>query len=122
MSEIVPRNKVAKQGVQGVVSLAGGIGALVLAGISGGVHPILGIIVGGALTLCGLALSGSKSERGAGIITTVIGAATLIASLPVLHSIFGWLVHGVMFGAGVILVGLGGWSLFKFFRGVKSRS
>jgi hypothetical protein len=110
---------VSKQGVQGVVSLAGGVGAFILAGVSGG---ILGIIIGGVLTVAGLALSGSKHERGAGIITTVVGAATIAASLPVLHGIFGGLVHGLMIGAGIILVGLGGWSLFKFFRGLKSRS
>ncbi len=119
MSDVVPRSKVAKQGVQGIVSLAGGVGAFILAGITGG---FLGIIIGGVVTVAGVLLSGSKHERGAGIITTVVGAATLVASLPVLHSIFGWLVHGVMVGAGIILVGLGGWSLFKFFRGLKSRS
>jgi hypothetical protein len=114
MSDVVPRSKVSKQGVQGVVSLAGGVGALVLASIGG----LPGIIIGGVITVAGVLLSGSKHERGAGIITAVVGAATVVASI----GIFGGLVHGLMYGAGIILVGLGGWSLFKFFRGLKSRS
>jgi hypothetical protein len=115
MSDIVPRSKVSKQGVQGVVSLAGGIGAFVLAAISNG---FLGIIIGGVVTVAGLLLSSSKHERGVGVVITVVGAVTVAASF----GIFGWLVHGLMYGAGAILVGLGGWSLFKFFRGLKSRS
>jgi hypothetical protein len=116
MSDIVPREKLTKQATQGVVSVAGGIGAFVLAGIT--VHPVLGIIVGAVITIAGLALSGSKHDRGPGVITTIVGAATLVASF----GLFGGLVHGVLIGGGVILVGLGVYSLVRFFRGMKSRT
>jgi hypothetical protein len=120
MNDIVPRSTLARQGVQGVISIAGGIGSFILAGITG--HPIIGILVGGALTVCGLALSGSKKDRAPGIITTVAGVATLAASIPVISGIFGGLVHGTLIGAGVVLLGVGAWSLFKFIRGLKTRT
>jgi hypothetical protein len=120
MSDIVPREKLTKQATQGVVSVAGGIGAFVLAGITA--HPLLGIIVGGVITIAGLALSGSKHERGSGVVTTVVGVATLAASVPLLSRVFGGLVHGVLIAGGIILVGVGAYSLFKFFRGMKSRT
>jgi hypothetical protein len=116
MSDIVPREKLTKQATQGVVSIAGGVGAFVLAGIT--VHPVLGIIVGALITIAGLALSGSKHERGSGVVTTIVGAATLAASI----GLFGGLVHGVLIGGGVILVGVGVYALVKFFRGMKSRT
>jgi hypothetical protein len=120
MSDIVPREKLTKQATQGVVSVAGGIGAFVLAGITA--HPVLGIIVGAFITIAGLALSGSKHDRGPGVITTVVGAATLAASIPILGGLFGGLVHGVLVGGGIILVGLGVYSLVRFFRGMKART
>jgi hypothetical protein len=118
MNDIVPREKLTKQGVQGFVALAGGIGSFVLAGVVR--HPIGGIIVGGVLTVLGLVFAGSKHERVAGVVTTVVGAATLVASLPFLG--LGGIVRGLAIGAGVVLVGIGAWSLVKFFRGLKSRS
>jgi hypothetical protein len=119
-TDIVPREKLTKQGVQGIVSIAGGVGAFILAGIT--VHPVIGIIVGGLITIAGLSLSGSKHEKGAGIVTTVVGVATLAATVPFISRIFGGLVHGVLIGAGVVLLGVGAYSVIKFFRGMKSRS
>jgi len=118
MNDIVPRDKLAKQGVQGFVAIAGGIGSFVLAGVVR--HPIGGIIVGGVLTVLGLIFAGSKHERVAGVVTTVVGAATLIASIPFLG--LGGIVHGLAIGAGVVLSALGIYSLIKFFRGLRSRS
>ncbi len=116
MSDIVPREKLTKHATQGVISVAGGIGAFVLAGITA-VHWI-GIIVGGLITVAGLAMSGSKHDRALGVVTAVVGAATLVASLGV----FGGLVHGLFVGAGIVLVGVGVYSLVKFFRGMKTRT
>ncbi len=117
MSDIVPRSVLTKRGVQGVIALAGGVGIFILAALPS----VIGIIIGGVITVCGIALSGSKHERGLGILTTVLGAGTVIASLPILRGL-GRLVHGLEIGAGIILVGVGAYSLFKFFRGLKSRS
>ena len=119
-TDIVPREKLTKQGVQGVVSVAGGIGAFILAGVTA--HPVVGILVGGLITIAGLALSGSKHEKGAGVVTTVVGVAALAATVPFISRIFGGLVHGVLIGAGVVLVGVGVYSLIRFFRGMKARS
>jgi hypothetical protein len=120
MNDIVPRSTLAKQGTHGIISIAGGIGAFILAGLTG--HLVLGLIVGGALTVAGIALSGSKKDRGAALVTTVAGVATLASSLPFISRIFGGLVHGVLVGAGIVLVGIGGWSLIKFIRGMKTRT
>ena len=118
MNDIVPRSTVSKQGLQGAVAVAGGIGTLILASIGG----IPGILIGGVLTVVGLAFSrGTRSERPAGVATAVLGAATLVSSLPFLRGLFGPLFHGLMIGAGVLLLGFGGFSLFRFFRNLRKR-
>jgi hypothetical protein len=119
MSDIVPsRNELSRQGVRGVIAAAGGIGALILAGIGGWA----GIIVGGALAIIGIALSGGKKERTAGLVTAGLGGAVLVSSLPVLHGLVGGLFHWVMRVSGIILLGIGGFSLFKFFSGLRKRT
>jgi hypothetical protein len=116
MSDIVPRSQLSGQAVRGVVAVAGGVGALILAGIGG----IPGIIVGGALAVVGFALSGSKTERTLGIVTAVLGGAVLVSSLPFLHGL-GSFFHWIMRAAGVVLIGVGGFSLFKFISGLRKR-
>jgi len=117
-TEIVPREQVAKHGVQGVISTAGGIVSFVLAGITTGAFHWFGVIVGGIIAVAGLALSGSKQERSLGVATTVVGAAVAVASI----GLFRGLVHGVLVAGGVVLVGIGVYSLVKFFRGLKTRA
>jgi len=114
-TDIVPREKLTKQGVQGVITVAGGIGALVLNAIATGLP---GIIVGGVIAVAGLVLSSGKHERSVGVATTVVGAATVAASVGIL----GGLVHGVLWAGGIVLLGIGAYSLFRFFRGLKTRS
>lgn len=119
-TEIVPREKVTKHGLQGVVSTAGGIVSFVLAGIigvAGGIH-WFGLILGAAVGVAGIALSSSKHDRTLGVVTTVVGAAVAVASV----GLFRGLVHGVLIAGGVVLVGIGIYSLVRFFRGLKSRS
>ena len=111
MSDIVPRNQVTKSGVKGVGAVAGGVGLLLLVSL----HGILGILAGGVITVVGLALSGSKSDRTSGIVTTVAGVVTMAAALiPGLR----WL----MWIPGIGLLGAGIYSLVKAFRGMKSRT
>jgi hypothetical protein len=111
MSDIVPRSQLTKQGVQGVGAVAGGVVLLVLAG--GG---LFGIVAGAVLTIGGLALSGSRSDRTAGIVTAVVGAATLAAGI--FGGPFAWLMRA----GGFVFLGGGIYLLVKFFRGLKSRS
>jgi hypothetical protein len=113
MSDIVPRNQVAKHGAKGVGALAGGVGLVVLSAITS--IPWIGPVVGGVIALAGFALTGSKSDRTAGVVTAVAGVVTVAASLiPGLR----WLI----WLPGIGLIGAGVWSLVKFFRGMKSRS
>ncbi|HET6485110.1 MAG TPA: hypothetical protein VFH83_01750 [Spirochaetia bacterium] len=119
MSDIVPRNTVSKQGVHGVVGVAGGIGTIILAGL----NPVLGIVVGGVMGVIGLAFArGTKSERVGGIITAALGAGTVLSGLGHLlrHGGSG-LFSGLMYGAGILLVGYGGVSLYRFFRNLRKR-
>ncbi len=111
MSDIVPRSVLTKQGVKGVGAVAGGVVLLVLAG--GG---LFGIVAGAILALGGLALSGSRSDRTAGIVTAVVGAATLLTGI--FGGPFAWLMRA----AGFVFLGGGVYLLVKFFRGLRSRS
>jgi hypothetical protein len=115
MSDIEPRSQVSKNGMKGVGALAGGVGLVVLSALG----PLLGLIAGGVLTVVGLSLSGSKSDRTAGIVTA--GAGIVTAGIAVL-SFLGAHLNGLLAIPGVVLIGAGIWSLIKFFRGVRSRS
>ncbi len=118
MSDIVPRNQVSKQGMHGFVGVAGGIGTIILAGL----NPVLGIVVGGVMGIVGLAFArGTKSERIGGIVTAVLGARTLLSGLGHLLLHRGGLFSGLMYGAGVLLLGYGGVSLFRFFKNLRKR-
>ncbi len=120
MSDLVPRDRLTGQGVRGVVAVAGGIGILALAGIGG----IPGIIVGGVLAVIGLAFSGSRPERNAGLVIAAVGAAVLVTSvfsLLGLHGPISGLFHWLMRAAGLILLGVGGLSLYRFISGLRKR-
>jgi len=119
-TEIVPREKVSKQGVQGDVTTAGGIVTFIVAAITTGVGGIhwLGAILGVVVGVAGLALSSSRHDRTLGVVTTVVGAGMAVASFGLLRG----LIHGVLIGGGIVLVGIGVYSLYRFFRGLKSRS
>jgi lysylphosphatidylglycerol synthetase-like protein (DUF2156 family) len=110
MSDIVPRSEVTKSGVKAVGAIAGGVTLLILAAV-----PVFGIIAGGVLLVAGLALTSSKSDRTAGIVTAVVGAASLVTGI----------FHGaswIMQVAGILFIGTGIYSLVKFFRGMKTRT
>jgi hypothetical protein len=114
MSDIVPRNQVTRQGVVGVAALGGGVALLVLAG--GG---LFGIIAGGALLVAGLALTSSRSDRTAGVVAIVVGAASLATgilghALPIIT----WLMRA----SGIVLLGTGIYSLVRFFSNLRKRS
>jgi hypothetical protein len=110
MGDIVPRNELVKQGVNGVGGIAGGTAILVLSSFGG----VWGWLIGAALTAAGLYMSRKKTNRTAGTLTAGAGIITLVSRLPVI----GWLVH--LGGWG--LIAMGGWSLFKFFKNLRKRS
>jgi hypothetical protein len=110
MSDIVPRSEVTKNGVKAVGAIAGGVTLFFLASVH-----IFAIIVGGALVVGGLALSSSKSDRTAGIVTAVVGAGALIAGIFPAVSV-------IMKIAGALFVATGIFALVKFFRGMKTRT
>ena len=113
MSDIVPRNEVSKSGVKGVGAVVGGATLLVLSAISS--IPVLGVIAGAVLAVIGFSLTTSRSDRTAGVVTAIAGVVTVAAALiPGLR----WLV----WLPGLGLIGTGVYMLFKFFRGMKSRS
>ena len=110
MSDIVPRSEVSKNGVKAVGAIAGGVTLFVLA-----TAHIFAIAAGGVLAIAGLALSTSKSDRTAGIVTAVVGVAALVTGiLPGIS----W----VMKVAGIAFIAAGIYSLVKFFRGMKTRT
>jgi hypothetical protein len=117
MSEIVPRSQLTRQGVKGVGAVAGGVGLIVLSSLG----PVLGLIAGGVLTVVGLSLSGSKSDRTAGIVTAGAGIVTAISGLSHILKFLpplGWL----MWVPGIGLIALGAVSFIRFLRGMKTRS
>jgi hypothetical protein len=117
MSEIVPRSQLTRQGAKGVGAVAGGLGLIILSSLG----PILGLIAGGVLTVVGLSLSGSKSDRTAGIVTAASGIVTVVSALHHVVPIFpslGWL----MWVPGIGLIALGAISLVRFLSGMKTRS
>jgi len=120
MSDIVPRSQLTKQGTYGVMATAGGVALLILAG--GG---WFGVIAGGVLLVAGLALSTSKPDKGIGIVTAVVGAAAVATGILGHIPILSWFVRVadfVMRAAGVVLVGTGVYSLFRFFSNLRKRS
>jgi hypothetical protein len=109
----VTRNTLARQGVQGVVFAVGGI--VLMAAARGG---LFGIVVGALAAVAGLALTGSKSDRNAGIIALVAGLVTLLAGI--FSSNLGWLLW-IMRAAGLVLAGVGVFWIVKFIINLRKR-
>ena len=117
MGDIVPRNRLVKQGWQGIAGVGGGIGLLILNAIaSKGFGP--GLIAGGIVGIAGLVITSSKEDRTAGMIAVGAGALTIVASIPKIGGAVGWLMP--VAGAGLIIAGAV--SLFRFLRNLRRRS
>lgn len=115
--EMVPRRELVRTGGKGIAGVAGGIGLLVLRSIASATIP--GLIVGGILTVAGLGVSSrSRKDRTAGLVAAGAGALTVVASLPLV----GGLGSTLMLLGGIGLFAAGGFALFRFFKGLKSRS
>jgi hypothetical protein len=109
----VARNTLARQGVQGIVFAAGGI--ILLLAARGGVF---GIVMGALAAIAGIALTGSKPDRNAGIIALAAGVVTLLAGIFSGH--LAWL-HWIMRAAGLALAGVGGYWIWKFIANLRKR-
>jgi hypothetical protein len=121
MGDIVPRNQLVKQGVQGVAGVGGGIGLLILraiASIGEGAISLPGLIVGGVVTVAGFVIMSSPEDRRAGMVTIGAGALTLAASLPLV----GPIASPLMWIGGFGLIIAGAVSLFRFIRNLRRRS
>ena len=120
MSEIVPRSQLTKQGTFGVLATGGGVVLLILAR-----GTLFGIIAGGVLLIAGLALSGSKSDKSLGIVTAVVGGIALATGLLGHIPVLSWFVgvgDFIMRATGIVLIGTGIYSLFRFFSNLRKRS
>jgi len=111
--DIVPRGTLARQGVQGVVSAAGGV--ILLAAARGGP---LGIVIGGLVIVAGLALTGSRSDRNAGLAAVAAGVVTLVGGIGGRSWL--WLLWPMRL-AGLALLGLGGYWIWKFIANLRTR-
>jgi hypothetical protein len=121
MGDIVPRNQLVKQGVQGIAGIGGGVGLLILraiAAIGEGAFSVAGLIVGGVVTVAGFVIMSSPEDRSAGMITIGAGALTLAASLPLV----GGIANAFMWIGGFGLIIAGAISLFRFLRNLRRRS
>jgi len=119
MNDIVPRKEMVKLGLKGVGGVGGGLGLFLLKGIAsmGGALSIPGLIAGVLVTTAGMIIGSSKEDRRAGMLTAGAGVITVIASLPLIGGLAGWL----MSLAGIGLIAGGAYSLYKFLKGLKSR-
>jgi len=111
MGDIVPRKEIERDGIRGFGGLAAGAGLLLLSLLG----PVVGLVVGGALTAVGLGLAASRRDRVAGGVAAAAGILTVLSK-------------GLGFGGGLLvisglgLLAFGGYSLYNFFRKLKARS
>ncbi|MBN1524204.1 MAG: hypothetical protein JW904_06980 [Spirochaetales bacterium] len=112
MGELVSRNEMSKQLMNGVGGVGAGIGLLIINGLSGTVIPW---IAAGVLGVIGIGMLLSKSQKKAGVVLLGAGAVAGIAIVANLFNPLFWL-------AGLGLMGLGVYSIIKFFINLKKRS
>ncbi|HUX11715.1 MAG TPA: hypothetical protein VMW87_01730 [Spirochaetia bacterium] len=116
MNELVPREVLAKQGMKAVGGIGGGAALLILSAVTASHLPA--IIIGGILTIVGLAItSKAKDDRIAGTVAVGAGVLALLKGI----GIFAKLAGGLIWVSGVGLIIAGGISLYKFIKGLKSR-
>jgi hypothetical protein len=115
MSDMPTRSEVRNNFIKGVAGIGGGVGLWILSTL--GFIP--GLIVGGLVAGVGALMLRSEKERNAGMAAIGIGALTAVAASPI-PFISGF--SNVLFGIAAIGAGIfGGWSLWKYFQGMKAR-
>jgi hypothetical protein len=98
------------------MSAIGGAGVLVVSALFA--SPILAGIIGGALALLGLTgiFGKTRTDRSTGGVVLIAGAVGLASAF--LHGPF----HFLLSLGGVALLAFGGWNIFKFIKGLRSRA
>lgn len=112
----VDANEVRKNGMRGVISTGAGIGLVLFNSL---LHlPVVGWVIGGALVALGvMGLVGkNRTDRTTGTILLAAGALGLSSFL------FKGLTSFLLGTSGLGLLVFGIFNLFKFARGLKSRS
>ncbi|RPJ09322.1 MAG: hypothetical protein EHM28_01860 [Spirochaetaceae bacterium] len=112
MGELVARNEMSKQLIKGVGGVGAGIALWIVSGLLQG--PWLWIAAG-VCGVIGIGMLISKSDKKAGM--AMLGAGALVAV-----AIVGGLVPWLLPVAGIGLIALGGYSIFKFFSNLKKRT
>lgn len=113
MGELVPRKEMVKQAMMGIGGIGGGIAIFLL----GGLPWLAGMIAGGIIAVIGLALSSTKKDRTAGLMTLGAGALLAISKIPAIGGLAGFIL-GV---AGIGLLVVGGISIYKFIKNLNAR-
>jgi hypothetical protein len=112
----VDSSDLRSKGTKGVMSAIGGVGLLVVSALVA--SPIVAGIIGGALALLGLngVFGKTKSDRSTGGVVLIVGGIAIASAF----------LHGPLSGllslSGLVLLGFGGWNIFKFVKGLKSRA
>ncbi|MFP4114312.1 MAG: hypothetical protein ACOC2Y_03065 [Spirochaetota bacterium] len=110
--EIVPTKTLVRQGTTGIGGVVGG-GALLLLGALGGPWAF---IIGGIVTLAGAGIAtASKEDRLAGGVLAGAGALTILSGLGL------GIGGGLLTLGGIGLIAVGGVSLYRFIKGLRSR-
>mgnify|MGYP006299969141 CR=1 FL=1 len=120
MNELVPRERLLRQGMTGIGSTGAGLGLLLLRSVTqfGAGLSLPGLVVGGVLVVAGAGLSaGKRADRIGGTAIAAGGLLTGLASLPLV----GGLASALMWLGGLGLVGTGAVNLYRFVRGLRSR-
>lgn len=118
MSDYYPADpaELRKQGTRGVISTGAGLGLWVVNALLR--VPYLGAALGAILVVFGILgiVGRNRTDRTTGIVLMAAGGAGLASLIfPGISSALFWL-------GGLGLVGFGLFNLFKFLRGLKSRS
>jgi hypothetical protein len=109
-------NDLRAQGTKGVMAAAGGVGLMVVSALVA--SPIVAGIIGGVLAFLGFTgvVSKKRTDRTTGGIVLAIGGVALASAF--LHGPLG----GLLSLAGLGLIAFGGWNIFKFIKGLRSRA
>jgi len=104
------------RGTKGVMSAIGGVGLMIVSALVA--SPIVAGIIGGGLALLGITgiFSKKRTDRTTGGVVLAVGGIAVASAF----------LHGPLSGllglGGFALLVFGGWNIFKFVRGLRSRA